>query len=297
MAVRLASAWWASAAIVGALLVACSSAAPVPDFGSQDPQVHGGTKTNPPPPAATTDAADGGSSGGGGGTCKTAPPNNKCGLDPQCGCGTNETCDVTNTVTGATSCVTAGGGTLGRNCNTTGDCLAGFTCQYGACRPYCSSATDGTKCSEAGTGICYTTMDDNNKPVPNGKVCTVDCDPRMPSAVCGKNTCIWFADLYAPAHVSDCNYPGQTDVLFGCALDPNDPKGGPLLTACKPGNGCGLHPTYGYECERWCRVGTDADCADLKNKPSDPAGLFKCKDVYGANAPVIGGVKEGLCQD
>jgi hypothetical protein len=285
------------AGTIGALLLACSSAAPVPDFQTQDPQVHGG-KTNPNPPAMT-DAADGGSSGasssGSGGACTTVAPNNKCGLDPQCACGNNETCDVTNTATGATSCVTAGGGTLGRNCKSTGDCLAGYTCQYGACRPYCTSSTDGATCSATGTGICYSVMDDANKAIPNARVCTIDCDPRMPSAVCGTNTCIWFADLYAPAHVSDCNYPGSTDVLYGCALDSNDPKGGPLLTACKPGNGCGLHPTYGYECERWCRVGNDSDCAGLQAKPTDPA--FHCKDVYGASAPVIGGVKEGLCQD
>src|SRR5437764_632731 len=53
--------------------------------------------------------------------CKTVPPNNRCGLDPQCGCGSNETCDVTNEATGATSCVTGGGATLGRPCSQTGD--------------------------------------------------------------------------------------------------------------------------------------------------------------------------------
>ncbi len=293
---RLASTWWVAAG-VGALLLACSSAAPPPDFQTNEPQVRGGKTPAPPAAPAMTDGADAGS-GGGGGACKTVPPNNKCGLDPQCGCETNETCDVTNTTTGATSCMTAGGGTLGRNCKTTGDCLAGFTCQYGACRPYCTSETDGASCTAPGTGICYTAIDDTtNKPIPNARVCTVGCDPKMPSAVCGNNSCIWFADLYAPAHVSDCNYPGSSDVLTGCALDSMNPKGSPNLTACKPGNACGLHPTYGYECERWCRVGTDADCADLKNKPTDPAGLFKCKDVYGAAGPVIGGVKEGLCQD
>lgn len=292
---RLACAWSVAAACA-LFHVACSSADPVPDFTApQASSAHGGGKT-PAPPTTTTDGADAGAGDAAADiACKTVPPNDKCGLDPQCGCGNDETCDVTNTTTGATSCVTAGGGTLGRQCVATGDCLAGLTCQYGVCRPYCS--TPNTSCTMPGTGLCTTVLDQsaNPKPVPNVKVCTIDCDPRMPQAVCGTNACIWFPTYYAPAKVSDCNFAGTTDVLYGCAVDPNDPKGAPLTYACKPGNACGLHPTYGYECERWCRIGNDSDCAGLQAKPTDPA--FHCKDVYGTDAPVINGVKEGLCQD
>ncbi len=211
------------------------------------------------------------------GACETVPPNNRCGLDPQCGCLDTETCDVSNRTTGATSCVTGGTATLGRPCDQTGDCIAGLGCLYGACRPYCKTPLE--KCSIGGTELCVTMPDDQGKPVPNLSVCTINCDPREPSGVCGVNSCHWFATLYAPNKVSDCNFAGWADELQGCSGHSD----------CKPGLACVEHPKHGFECERWCRIGVAGDCG------TDPA--FKCKDVYGENAPVINGVKEGICQD
>ena len=215
--------------------------------------------------------------------CKTVAPNNRCGLDPQCGCGSNETCDVTNRTTGATSCVTAGGATLGRPCVQTGDCVAGLTCIYGVCRPYCT--TPRTPCNVAGTELCVEYPDDNGKPVPNLAICTVKCDPREPAGVCGaKNACHWFANYYAPAKVSDCNFAGTAKELELCDGDSD----------CLPGLACIDHPTLKdaqgnprRECERWCRIGIAGDCKTG----------FTCNDVFKANAPVINGQKEGICQD
>lgn len=210
-----------------------------------------------------------------GSACATVPPNNRCGLVPQCGCATNETCDVTNESTGATSCVTAGGMTLGRPCMQTGDCMEGLTCQYGACRPYCDAPR--TACGVAGTGLCVERADPQGKPMPNLAFCTITCDPREPSGVCGTNACHWFATYYAPAKVSDCNFGGPAKDTEACAGDPD----------CAPGYACMDHPKYGLECERWCRLGVAGDCK---------AG-FTCKDTFGADAPVINGQKEGTCQD
>jgi hypothetical protein len=97
--------------------------------------------------------------------------------------------------------------------------------------------------------------------------------------VCGTNACLWFATYYAPAKVSDCNFPGDKDHLQACETSFD----------CKAGMACIDHPSasIGKECERWCRLGVAADC---------PKG-FTCKDVFGENAPVIDGVKEGVCQD
>jgi len=210
--------------------------------------------------------------------CVTVAPNNKCGLDPQCGCGANETCEVTNDTTGATSCVSAGAATLGRNCTQTGDCLAGFTCAYGACRPYCKTA--GAKCDVGGTDLCVQSMGNDDKPIPNRSFCTIMCDPRVPAAVCGTNSCEWFATAYAPNKVSDCNRAGTKAALALC--DYTD--------ECLPGLACITHPNaqVGRECEQWCRIG---------QTPSDCKTGFQCKDVFGVNAPVINGVKEGICQD
>ncbi len=211
--------------------------------------------------------------------CETVLPNKKCGLDPQCGCGANETCEVTVEATGATSCLTAGGATLGRPCTVTGDCIAGLTCEYGACRPYCKTAK--SKCGVGGTDLCVSIDDANGKPLPNMNVCTINCDPRVPAGVCGTNACTWYPTLYAPAKVSDCNFAGTIKAFDAhCVTTPD----------CLPGLACVLHPNkaIGLECEPWCRLGqTPSDC---------PTG-FTCKDVFGADAPVINGVKEGVCQD
>lgn len=209
--------------------------------------------------------------------CKTVAPNNRCGLDPQCGCATNETCTVTNETTGATSCVSAGAATLGRPCGQSGDCVAGLTCEYGACRPYCGTPL--SKCGIGGTDLCVAITDGSDKPIPNMNVCTIQCDPRMPAAVCGTNACHWIPKFYAPSKVTDCNFGGTIAAYDAvCAKD----------SECQPGLACSKHPTFGFECEKWCRIG---------QAPSDCAAGFTCKDVFGADAPVIGGIKEGLCQD
>lgn len=208
-------------------------------------------------------------------TCVTAPPNNRCGLSPQCGCATNETCDVTNEETGAASCIAAGSATMGRPCAGTSECGAGLICLYGACRPYCSTAK--AQCATAGTGLCVAHENDQG-PVPNMNVCMIACDPRNPAAVCGANSCVWFPTYYAPEKVSDCNFPGPRALGQTC-IDELD---------CQPGLGCvpDSKRGNGKYCERWCRIGVAGDCT----------GNTTCRDVFGANAPVIEGQKEGICQ-
>lgn len=261
------------ASVVG--VVACTSAPPIPD-DLADPAAAPPRKAKPP---ATTETqqADASVPDAPATSCKTVAPNNRCGLDPQCGCANNETCDVTNEASGATSCVTAGGATLGRPCNQTGDCLAGLSCVYGACRPYCT--TPRSKCGVSGTDLCVEVVGKDSKPIINKAVCTITCDPRVPAGVCGTNACQWFGTYYAPSKVSDCNFGGTLGSTAVCQY----------TSDCQPGLACVSHPQYGLECERWCRIGVAGDCG------ADPK--FKCKDVFGADAPVINGVKEGVCQD
>ncbi len=225
--------------------------------------------------AGNSNNVDGGEQGI---TCVLTPPSDGCGLSPQCGCNANETCDITIAVNGAVSCVKAGTKTLGRACMVTSECLQGFTCQFGSCRPFCAKV--GASCTIAGTGVCIAATDASNVPMPNDRVCTLTCDPVSPDALCGAgNTCLWFPALYAPAKVTDCSFPGDVVALAACTTDYD----------CVAGYACGNHPTKGLQCEKWCRIGAAfaADC---------PGG-FTCKDVYAANAPVIGGLKEGLCQN
>lgn len=271
-----------------ALLIACAAqpATPPDELSGQNEQ-------NEKRPKVTTSSSSSSSSGDtktvqeadasvpdAQAACVTVAPNNRCGLDPQCGCGSNETCDVTNVSTGATSCVSGGSATLGRPCTQTGDCMAGLTCEYGACRPYCKTAR--SKCGVAGTDLCVE-VNNAGKPIPNRTVCTIDCDPRNPSAVCGTNACHWFATYYAPAKVTDCNFPGNVQP-YGAVCNGD--------SACTAGHVCIDHPStqIGFECERWCRMGVAGDC------PASPPNL-KCVNALGANAPVIGGQTLGVCQD
>jgi hypothetical protein len=122
-------------------------------------------------------------------------------------------------------------------------------------------------------------LGEDQKPITNKSVCTINCDPRVPSGVCGTNACQWFDTYYSPSRVSDCNFGGTTPALTACQN----------TSDCQPGLACINHPKYGFECEKWCRIGQNpSDCGDPK---------FTCKDVFGDAAPVIDGVKEGVCQD
>lgn len=225
--------------------------------------------TSPPGDAGDAGKVDSGTTVDAGACAKTAP-SNLCGLAPQCGCAANETCDITNKTTGAVSCTLAGGGPLASLCTTSSQCAKGFTCAYGACRPYC--ATIGAACSGvAGVGMCTELYDPPGALVPNGKVCTITCDLRNPSGVCGSNNCIWDGSVKS----TDCDKSGTKNMYDACSSY-ND---------CKQGMACVNHPVFGPECEKWCRIG-QSDC-----------GLFEtCEDVYGTNAPTSGGVKLGHCQ-
>ena len=124
----------------------------------------------------------------------------------------------------------------------------------------------------AGLGPCAQYYDPvAGTPVPNSKVCSVTCDLRNPSAVCGSNNCIFDTTVNA----TDCDKTGARALYAACTRY-ND---------CQQGLACNNHPIFGFECEKWCRLGQN-DC-----------GFFEsCKDVYGAAAPMSGGVKLGHCQ-
>jgi hypothetical protein len=178
---------------------------------------------------------------------------------------------VTNGTTGAVSCVLAGGGTLGTYCTSTTQCAKGYTCGYNACRPYC--ATAGAACAGTNLGVCAQYYDPvAGTPVTNSKVCTINCDLKNPSAVCGSNNCIFDLTVNKP----DCDKSG-TRALYAACTRYND---------CQQGLSCVNHPLFGYECEKWCKIGVGGECGFLET----------CEDVYGAAAPTSGGVRLGHCQ-
>ncbi len=169
---------------------------------------------------------------------------------------------------------------MGRPCGRTGDCAAGLRCEYGACHAYCPTVS--SKCTLAGTDICVGVNGNDDRPLPNLTICTIQCDPRAPSAVCGANSCEWLATYYSPfTKVSDCVLGGPNKQGDGCKSASNCLPGFACIT--RPGK-----PETDKECEAWCRMNqTPSDC---------PSGKT-CKDeVFGDNSPVVGGIREGLCR-
>lgn len=224
------------------------------------------------PDAALPDGAvpDGAvDSGSDAGACVTAPPSNACGVNPQCGCTATQTCDVTNLTSGGVSCVTAGSVAAGRACTATSGCARGLTCWNGACRPFC---TRGTPTCGAGT-LCFAPQDAGGLTTPNLDVCSVACDPSRPSATCGTNACVWFSS----SSVADCRPPGTRAEYATCASSAD----------CRQGLLCMNDPTFGPECERWCRLGSNVDCSFGDT----------CTDVFGASAPTVPGssARVGVC--
>lgn len=212
--------------------------------------------------ATVSDASDAST-----GTCVKTAPSNVCGLNPQCGCAANQTCDVTNTTTGGVSCVSAGTATAGRSCTSTGNCAAGMTCWNGACHPYCTRGQ-----ATCGTGtICFAPQNASGAVTPNYDVCSVPCDVRSPATACGTNACVWFTAQKA----SDCRPAGTQSEFSSCTSTAD----------CRQGLVCANDPTFGPTCVRYCRLGSNADCS-LGDT---------CTDVYGANGPTAGATRLGAC--
>jgi hypothetical protein len=178
-----------------------------------------------------------------GGNCVKSPPSNVCGVFPQCGCGTQQTCEVDqNALDGSSSCVQAGTIGVGGACNqTAGQCAPGLTCIWGECHAYCG--TDGSQCTTPNTNYCVNLTDSNNQPIQNLLVCHNDCNLQDPSS-CGGGTegCVYF-----DVDTVDC-YPvgGSTTCSASSSF-------------CKPGDVCVYDGVSAYTCSPWCRIGLN-DC-------------------------------------
>ncbi len=232
----------------------------------------------PPPEPKEPDEQDAGSDGAAptyerpdASACANLVPGNACVLDPQCGCDRDETCDVIDRRTGKVGCISAGSGALASPCVTPTQCGQGLTCGGGVCRPWCSK--DASTCSGANLGVCHDLQDPPGQKVPDAKVCSIACDVNDPGAVCGEGNCVWDPNLRA----TDCVQSGTKKAYEGCSR----------LTDCAPGLVCIRVSQFQVECEPWCRVGSREDCG---------GGVKMCRDVYGAAAPVVDGVKLGHCQ-
>jgi hypothetical protein len=201
----------------------------------------------------------------------TIPTGGECGTFPQCGCTGSQSCDITESATGKTSCVASGAGRANEECTDTSGCLTGFTCKYGVCLPYCARTSD---CTESGsTAICKNlTYSDQGtlKDIPGMTVCTTQCDPMNPSTSCGADRgCVFTA-----ATTTTCSGAGDGTTAASCATN---------RFACAPGYLC----VGTGDCRRFCRMGIAGDC---------PAGKTCGKlTLNGTSTPMIGTTEFGVC--
>lgn len=186
--------------------------------------------------------------------CKTVPPSNLCGLDPQCGCG-NGTCDLDyQKLNGETKCVTAGSGNTATACNKTdAECAQGLTCVFGVCRPFCSS--DGTDCGKAGTSKCVQLQDSQSNPIQNLLVCRVDCTLDDTGQSCGGNG---RGCVFVDTDVTDCF---DRSMYGTTSCTQNAPF-------CGPGYVC----LTNNQCAKWCNInapncGGGKTCQMLQTPP------------------------------
>jgi hypothetical protein len=220
------------------------------DSGTPDTGTTGdtGTDTGSTPDSGTPDT------GADTGTCTKVAPSNVCGLAPQCGCNSGQTCDVTGTA-GETACINAGTAQMGRACTATGGCALGLGCWGGACRPYC--ATAGQACGTAGTNQCLQLMN-GATPVPNLKVCLINC------ALDDPNSCGGLTPAGQP--VAGCDASQVNGVMYTDCL-----VAGRSTTTCNPSANQYCAPGYACLtsnlCKRWCKVGNSAcTCNSLNPK-------------------------------
>lgn len=180
------------------------------------------------------------------GTCTKI--GNTCGVNPQCGCTSLETCDLDSA--GNAGCITAGVAQQGRACASTASCARGLTCIFGTCHSFCSNA--GVACGTPGTNTCYQVQLQDGGAVPNFKVCQIDCDLRDANACGGTNAAGTAACVPDGQGHTDCESGGSVVENGTCS---NAARCGPGMTCVSP-----VGQPQNAKCKKWCRVGVNADC-------------------------------------
>lgn len=205
------------------------------------------------------------------------PAGSSCGVAPECGCSGGTSCTITDDTSGATSCIQPGSTPNYSVCTGSGagQCQAGSTCVDGVCEPYCATGTD---CS-GGYRACEQVQNSSGASIPGFLTCSQYCDPTSPQSTaapyagCGPTV----SCLPATNGITACLAPTTASGTDGapCGDSLFNPKN-PVQSDCAPGYGCvnvGIGGLLNvFECERFCHVGHDEDCASLNSD----AGTYSC---------------------
>ena len=205
--------------------------------------------------AEPCELGSGGTSGTGGTSATCVPPtdNGVCDTFPRvCGCTATQNCtfdfDTKDSVCTPT-------GTTPPDARCTGDtCTKGHGCVGGTCRPYCET---NTACEGSPFRRCIQVSDEGT-PVVGYKVCSQHCDLRDPANT-ARNPA--FGACGAGANCVLIDLDEGTTSCFGTSGPPRSPCTD--SGDCAIGYGCSTNDT----CQKWCRVGVNADCASTPATP------------------------------
>ena len=222
--------------------------------------------------ASSPGVTSGEDSGADAGSGCEPPGDAACQIDPQCGCLSDQKCDVEES---GAACVKAGASVSGSLCETSTDCAAGLTCASGVCHPFCAASVAGTTCPTAASGgpvlgLCDQVYADASA-VLQDSYCFFACTPSPNTCPSGQGCVI---DTVEGTNYSDCQAAGSVATGGACATTASCAAG----TTCYSDGGA-----PGGSCMQFCV--TTADCADL-------GATFQCDTTIGL---ALDGVLYGLC--
>jgi hypothetical protein len=211
--------------------------------------------------------------------CKP-PTGSACVVYPQCGCSSSQECDITDPKTGNMVCVAAGTVPPWNACTGSGQCQPGSSCVFGVCTPFCDTVA--APSSECSAGECYQ-LNNNNTPIPNDKLCSLNCDPTSPQSStggfspCGPGVnCLPDTDKYAFCYGQVKSSGTQGADCLNLSTGVGD------QTRCAVGFICNTTDEY---CNKMCHVGKTGECASgLTCKSQNPKVYAGTAEIGGCHS-------------
>jgi len=212
-----------------------------------------------------------------------------CTLAPQCGCPSNQSCDIDPTDLMGNVCRAINvPGTETSTCTSFSECDKGYVCigngTNNSCKKYCTSNAD---CGSPRGQCVIQIVDGNNAAIPGAVVCSSNCDPAAAAgAYCPSGwKCGIFSATYpypggTTYNISDCTVAGAGTQGTVCTGTGNGDD-----SLCGPKTLCTTFDSTNYACNTICnRTTGGTECAAL--------GLT----CYGFTTPLtIGGTEYGVC--
>jgi hypothetical protein len=199
-----------------------------------------------------------GGTGGIGASCVPPTDNGACDNFPRvCGCTATQNCvfdvDTNDTVCAALGTTAPHSRCTSETCTRFHGCVGGNA--SGTCRPYCDDDDD---CGSTPFNRCIQVTNGDDQDIEGFKVCTQHCNLSDPRNTAGNPA---FGACGAGANCVLGNSAEGTAICFGMSV--------PLPAACENHGDCavGYGCSQADTCQKWCRVGSNADCASTPATP------------------------------